>query len=119
MDNLVFLPEKCLDDISTRLEQCYRGTLERILYGFEKLKMMDYSISGQHTVHYARCGLNTLMDNIKNQVGFENFNNVRNAYFAELFKFSEMYREMYNIQDMYGIEELQQNLGEVLFEMKQ
>lgn len=57
-------------------------------------------------MNFINAGLAVVMDNVREKAGFDNISNASNQFFAEVFIFSEKYRQKYEINHIEIIEAL-------------
>lgn len=110
-DNLMLVPNQCQDLLSIKLEFCARQKVFDILTDLYNKYLLYSSVSGANMYRYVFDSLNDMLTDMKYRKVFDNFIFFRNYYFAELFKFSEVYRDQYKIQDMSIINELENAIG--------
>lgn len=117
-DNLMLVPGQCQDLLSVKLEFCARQKVFDILTDLYNKYLLYSSVSGANMYRYVFDSLNDMLTDMKYRKVFNNFIFFRNYYFAELFKFSEVYRDQYKIQDMSVLSELENAVGMQIEQLK-
>ncbi len=110
-DNMLILPLKCLNTLNIDLRKClvgHMGLLYQMLY--HKYRLFN-SIAGNDLMSFLKSQNELLVKNIISVNGFENYSNMRNIYYAELFKFTRNFQAKYRIKEVSSLDKLNIILG--------
>ena len=72
-DKLMFVPEKCLDDLDIDLKRCVEGKMSNIIRQFYYKYNLFASIGGSNLLAYLKEQKNKLVDFIDHKKGFDNY----------------------------------------------
>ena len=111
MDNMVLLPSDCDQLNANQLEDCVTEKADIYLAKVDEELMLHTSISGVNIYQFLKRGFSTIFENIRQKNLFREFMTFRNEFMAQLYGFSEKFKQDYQIRDMRAVAELESEIG--------
>lgn len=118
MDQLVIVPERCLDLHVNDIKVCLTSELSKILNNFYFDYWMFTSVNGAQLFDFIRIGMSQIIEALDVAHEWDNAINWKNRYFAELFKFDEVFRMKYYIKKVYELDDLMNQIGYIIERQK-
>jgi hypothetical protein len=118
MDQLVIVPERCLDLHVNDIKVCLTSELSKILNNFYFDYWMFTSVNGAQLFDFIRIGMSAIIEEMDQAHEWDNAINWKNKYFAELFKFDEVFRMKYYIKKVYELDDLMNTIGYIIERQK-
>ena len=118
MDQLVIVPERCLDMQVNDIKECLTSDISKILNNFYFDYWMFASVNGAQLFDFLRIGLTQIIEAMDLAHEWDNAINWKNKYFAELFKFDELFRQKYYIRKVYELDDLMNSIGYIIERQK-
>ena len=111
MDGLMEVPGICKDFSYLRLESCVREKTFSVVESLYNKYQLFTSVSGSNLHGFITESCTEILDEFRIKKTYVNFVSFRNSYFAQIFRFSENYREQYKVNDMAVVDELEASIG--------
>lgn len=118
MDQLVIVPERCLDLHVNDIKVCLTSEMSKILNNFYFDYWMFTSVNGAQLFDFIRIGMSAIIEEMDASNDWDNAINWKNKFFAELFKFDEVFRMKYYIKKVYELDDLMNNIGYIIERQK-
>ena len=118
MDQLVVVPERCLDMHVNDLKECLSAEITNILNNFYYDYWMFTSVNGAQLFDFIKVGVGAILEALELAHNWDNAINWKNQYFAELFKFDEQFRQKYYIRKVYELDDLMNQMGYIIERQK-
>lgn len=111
MDTLSLVPSECNELNGNKLDDCVSDKVELYLVQINQKYMLHTSLAGADLYEFVRGGLDMIVDQLRTENLFREFNVFRNEFFMRLYGFSEKFRHEYQIRDMRAVAELESEIG--------
>ena len=118
MDQLVIVPERCLDMHVNDIKECLTSEISNILNNFYFDYWMFTSVNGAQLFDFIKIGITGIIEAMDLAHNWDNAVNWKNQYFAELFKFDELFRQKYYIRKVYELDDLMNQIGYIIERQK-
>lgn len=114
MDQLVIIPERCLDMHINSIKDCLASDLSKILNTYYFEYWMFTSVNGAQLFDFLRTEMTNIIEQMDKANVWDNAINWKNLYFTELFKFDELFRMKYFIRKVFELDDLMNQIGYII-----
>ena len=118
MDQLVIVPDRCLDMHVNDIKECLTSEVSNILNNFYFDYWMFTSVNGAQLFDFIKIGVTSITEAMDLSHNWDNAINWKNQYFTELFKFDEVFRQKYYIRKVYELDDLMNQIGYIIERQK-
>lgn len=118
MDQLVIVPERCLDLHVNDIKGCLTSHVTEVMNNFYFDYWMFTSVNGAQLFDFIKLGIQNIIESMDLSNNWDNAINWKNQYFTELFKFDEQFRQKYYIKKVYELDDLMNQIGYIIERQK-